>query len=120
MIRSLRRSKDSPTCLVFGLLRETLYPDNFFCHPCKQYEDQFTSGSLHGLAKHDSKRHKCKANHFHWCFPTQLKEPDLFDGNIGAPVITPLGNDANDLSVAEDTELEVVSAAEESELLLDF
>ncbi len=57
---------------------------------------------------------------FHWCFPTQLKEPDLFDGNICAPVITPLGNDADDVSIEEDAELEVISAAKESELLLDL
>jgi hypothetical protein len=28
--RSLRRTKERPTCLVFGQLRETFYPDHFF------------------------------------------------------------------------------------------
>jgi hypothetical protein len=78
------------------------------------------SGSLHGLAQRDSKRHKCKANHVHWCFPTQLKELVLFDGNICVLVITPCENDANNLSMVKDEEEEVNSVAKESELLLDF
>jgi hypothetical protein len=93
-----------------------LYPGHFFYNPCKQYKDQLISDSLHGLVKHDSKRHKCKANHVHWCFPTQSKEPDLIDGNICVPVITPCENDANDLCLVED----VNGVAKESELLLDF
>jgi CII-binding regulator of phage lambda lysogenization HflD len=50
----------------------------------------------------------------------QLKELDLFDGNVGVPVITPCENDADDLSMVDDAELEVNSAAKELELLLDF
>jgi hypothetical protein len=54
--------------------RETLYPDNFFCHPCKLYEDLISGGSLHGLANRNSHHFKCTAEHTDYLFPTQLKK----------------------------------------------
>ena len=72
MLRAARRSKEPPTCLIYGPFRETLYPDHFFCHPCKMYEDQLLSGSLHRLASRNSRRYKCIAKHTDYCFPTQL------------------------------------------------
>ncbi len=75
-VRFARRSKEPPTCLLFGTYRETLYPDYFFCHNCKLYEDQLNAGVLHGLSRHNSNRHRCMAKHTDYLFPTQLKKPE--------------------------------------------
>jgi hypothetical protein len=63
MIQSSRRTKNRPTCLLFGIHREELYPDYFFCSNCKLYEDTINCGPAHGLLKRNSNRYKCMASH---------------------------------------------------------
>jgi hypothetical protein len=79
MIRSALRTKKPLTCLLFGIHRETLYPDYFFCSNCKFFEDRLSSGTVHGLSKRNSKRNKCTVNHTDFFFPTQLKQANSYD-----------------------------------------
>ncbi len=73
-VRSLRRTKERPSCIMFGPLREVLYPDYFFCGNCRKYEDCLKSGSLHGLASRESFRFRCTANHTDYFLPTQRRK----------------------------------------------
>jgi hypothetical protein len=114
--RSARHTKERPTCLLFGTYREFIYPDHFFCHPCKMYEDLLLSGSLHGLANRNSRHYRCTANHTDCFFPTHLKVPDF----ANAPVITPQTTENSGAENAEIQEEENTSAFEENTLLEDF
>jgi hypothetical protein len=72
--RSLRRSKERPTCLIFGQHREVIYPDHFFCSNCKNYEDCINSGTMHGNANRNSRRFRCTASHKDYFLPSCLKK----------------------------------------------
>jgi hypothetical protein len=79
-VRSLRRTKEPPTCILFGPLREALYPDHFFCGNCKKYEDSVKSGSLHGLASRASFCYRCTAKHSDYFLLThRIKVPNGSD-----------------------------------------
>jgi hypothetical protein len=69
--RILRR-KGTPTCSNFGLNRNLLYPEYFFCHNCVQWD----TNSLLGIKK--SKFHPahlpCTANHTSFVFPSTKLE----------------------------------------------
>jgi hypothetical protein len=73
-IRSLRRTKEPPTCLLFGPLKGELYPDHFFCSNCKQYENCISTGSFHGNANRDSRHFRCTAKHTDYFLPTHKKK----------------------------------------------
>ncbi len=76
LIRSLRRSGEKPTCILFGPHRETLYEGFFFCANCKKYEDMLTSGCI-GRVKRNSTRFKCTARHTDFMFPTHKIEVNV-------------------------------------------
>jgi hypothetical protein len=73
-LRSLRHSKEPPTCLLFGQLREVKNPDHFFCNNCKKYEDCMNSGSIHGNANCASHRFRCTAKHTDYFLPSHMKK----------------------------------------------
>jgi hypothetical protein len=72
--RITRRTKEKPTCLLFGRLREVLYPDHFFCSNCKNYEDCLSSGAIHGKLNRQSTRFRCTAHHTDFFLPTHPRK----------------------------------------------
>lgn len=127
MIRSSRRTKDRPTCLLFGIHREELYPDYFFCSNCKLYEDTINCGAAHGLLKRNSNRYKCMASHADFFFPTQLKYLDLenrAEANRSVrktrqPELRPI-LDVDDATVEDESNSVVAEVSNEDALLQDF
>jgi hypothetical protein len=69
-VHSLRRTKEKPTCLLFGPDRESLYNGYFFCSNCKFYEDAISSGGYSKKLSRDSKRFRRTANHTDFLIPT--------------------------------------------------
>ena len=73
LIRQVRRT-GKPTCIIFGQIREFLYPDYFFCSPCKLYENELSvAGNNSSRIKRNSKVFRCQAKHTEFSFPTKRK-----------------------------------------------
>ena len=58
LIRQVRRT-GKPTCIIFGQFRELLYPDYFFCSPCKLYENELSAaGNQPSRVQRNSTRYR--------------------------------------------------------------
>jgi len=74
LIRQVRRTGSSPSCIIFGQIREFLYPDYFFCSPCKLYENEVSAaGNKPIRVQRNSRRFRCQAKHKEFSFPTHRK-----------------------------------------------
>ena len=74
LIRQVLRTGSSPSCIIFGQLQEFLYPDYFFCSPCKIYENELSvSSSKPSPVQRNSRHFRCQAKHTEFLFPTHGK-----------------------------------------------
>ncbi len=110
--RSLRRTKEKPTCLLFGPHRETLYHGFFFCSNCKLYEDAISSGGFSKKLNRESRRFRCQAKHTDLMFPTdRLVDDDNWKSssrpinatNERLPSIHSVEDPSNDNSFPDDS-----------------
>jgi hypothetical protein len=90
-IRLLRRTKEPPTCLLFGLLKGELYPDHIFCSICKQYENCISTRPFHGNANRDSRHFRCTTKHTDHFLPTHKKKVlKQYESFYTPPTLTPV------------------------------
>jgi hypothetical protein len=90
--------KERPTCLVFGQLQETLYPDHFFCSGCKLYKDTISANPNGRRVNRNSHRLRCTDNHISFCLPSDRKRRQKRD-NIEDPVIVDAAVEDDGISI---------------------
>ena len=81
-------------CTNYGRRREDIYPNHFFCSPCRNWEISIDTGTV-GKQKRDSVRNRCCAGHTDPYFPTTLK-PDVIP--YKRPIVNCTGSDDSTFS----------------------
>lgn len=68
LLENLRTNNTVITCCDFGADRESLFPNHFFCHGCKDWENRNRENKrLH----RGMKSYKCSVNHTNFTVPTE-------------------------------------------------
>jgi hypothetical protein len=117
--RITRCTKEKPTCLLFGRLREVLYPDHFFCSNCKNNEHSLSSGAIHEKLNWHSSRFRCTAHHTDFFLPTHPRKIQYVD-EVVRPAVQSVDVIDESLCGSSEDESDVKVEYDDSTILEDF